>query len=53
MPWVTEQEQSDLREKIDEFRAWFEEKIESQEKLALDEDPAFSMDEVETKLKKV
>lgn len=53
MPWVTEQEQSDLREKIDEFRAWLESQIESQEKLALDEDPAFSMDEVEAKLKKV
>lgn len=29
MPWVTEQEQSDLLEKVDETKQWLEEKVEA------------------------
>ena len=53
MPWVTEQEQSDLREKVDETKQWLEEKIEAQEALGLDEEPAFTVDDIEAKMKKL
>ena len=29
MPWVTEQEQSDLLEKVDETKQWLEEQVEA------------------------
>ena len=53
MPWVTEQEQSDLIEKVAETRDWLDGKIEEQSGLSPDEDPAFTVDDVESKMKKL
>ena len=54
MPWVTEDEQNDLVEKIDETRDFIEEKMNDQEvNGSLSEDPLFTMDDVETKMKKL
>ena len=53
MPWVTEQEQTDVIEKIDETREWLNGKIEEQAALAADEEPAFTVDEIEGRMKKV
>ena len=53
MPWVTEQEQTDLLEKVDETRDWLDGKIEEQSKLTPMDDPAFTIAEIETRMKKV
>lgn len=53
MPWVTEQEQNDLLEKVDETKQWLEEKIEAQAALSHDEEPAFKVDDIEAKMKKL
>ena len=53
MPWITEQEQTDLLERIDETREWLYGKIEEQAKLSADEDPAFTVDDIEGRMKKV
>ena len=53
MPWVTEQEQTDLLEKTDETREWLDGKIEEQSKLTPMDDPAFTIAEIETRMKKV
>jgi len=53
MPWVTEQEQTDLLEKVDETRDWLNEKIDEQDKLTPMDDPAFSVFEIESRIKKV
>ena len=53
MPWVTEQEQNDLLEKVDETKQWLEEKIEAQAALNHDEEPAFKVDDIEAKMKKL
>ena len=50
MPWVTEQEQKDLSERIEETRDWIEKKMEAQEKLALTEDPAFTIEQLNQKM---
>ena len=48
MPWVTEQEQKDLVEKVEEVTDWLDKKMDEQEKKSLTEEPAFTMDDVET-----
>lgn len=53
MPWVTETEQNDLIEKIEETRDWLEKKLEEQSKVSLTEDPVFKWDDVEAKMKKL
>ena len=53
MPWITEQEQSDVLERVDETREWLNGKIEEQAALSPDEDAAFTVDEIETRMKKV
>ena len=53
MPWISEQEQTDLLEKVDETREWLNSKIEAQDALSADEDPAFTVDEIEKKIKPV
>ena len=53
MPWVTEQEQSDLVAKIEETRDWLEKKMKEQEKLSLLEDPAFTTDDVQKEMAKM
>lgn len=53
-PWVTENEQSDLIEKIKDTLDFVEEKANLQETQgSLNEDPLFTMDEVEAKMKKL
>jgi len=52
-PWITEQEQQDLVAKLDETRDWIEGKVQEQEKLSLQDDPAFSHDEVEKEMAKL
>ena len=53
MPWVTETEQNDLIEKIEETRDWLEKKLEEQSQVSLTEDPVFKWDDVEAKMKKL
>ena len=53
MPWVSEQEQNDLVDKVNEMRDWIDKKMDEQNKLTLMEDPAFSMDEVDKEMAKV
>ena len=50
-PWVTEQEQTDLLEKVDETRDWLNGKIEEQAALSPEEDPAYTVDDVDAKMK--
>ena len=40
-------------EKVDETRAWLDERIEVQNSRAPDEEPVFTIDEVEARMKKV
>ena len=53
MPWVTEQEQKDLEDKIAETRDWIDKKIEEQEKRTLLEEPAFTMAELDKEAAKM
>ena len=53
MPWVTEQEQNDLLEKVDETKQWLDMKIEAQEALGHDEEPAIKVEDIEIKMKKL
>ena len=53
MPWVSEQEQQDLIEKVEEMRDWIEKQTREQAKLTLMDEPAFTMEEVDKKMKKV
>lgn len=53
MPWVSEQEQSDLVAKVEETREWLDKKLEKQEKLSLLEDPAFTIADVEKEMAKM
>ena len=54
MPWVTEEEQDDLVSKVQETIDFIEEKVQEQEKEgSLTEEPKFTMDELEGKVKKL
>ena len=54
MPWVTEGEQQDLLEKVDETLSWIEGEVEKQEQEgSLTEEPLFTQDKVEQKMKKL
>lgn len=53
MPWVTEQEQKDLIDKVDETMNWLEEKMEGQAKLTLLDEPFFTMEDFEKELTKL
>lgn len=53
MPWITEQEQSDLVSKIEETRDWLDKKMEEQDKLGLTDDPAFTMEDFDKELAKM
>jgi hypoxia up-regulated 1 len=54
MPWITEGEQDDLTEKIQELIDFIEEKMNEQNTQgSLDEEPLFTMEEIEGKMKKL
>lgn len=53
MPWVSEQEQTDLVSKIEETRDWLDKKMREQEKLTLLDDPAFTTDDLEKEMGKM
>ena len=53
MPWISEQEQSDLVAKIEETRDWLDKKLEAQAKLSLIDEPAFTIDDVEKEMAKM
>ena len=53
MPWVTEQEQQDLVDKVKDMRDWIDKKMDAQAKLSLMDEPAFTMDEVDKEMSKV
>jgi len=51
--WITEEQRQDLVDRINETLTWLEEQIEKQKEIALDEDPAFRVSELDSKLKRV
>ena len=53
MPWVTEQEQQDLVDKVKDMRDWIDKKMDEQAKLTLMDDPAFTMEQVDKEMAKV
>jgi hypothetical protein len=52
-PWISEEEKKDLLDKIDETRDWLIEKVQGQSSKGLDEEPSFTISQVETKVKNV
>lgn len=52
-PWITEGEKKDVLDKLSEMSKWLEEKVAAQAKKKLNEDPAFTGSEVESRFKPV
>jgi len=50
-PWITDEEKQDVLEKIQETKDWLTEKLSEQSSKRLDEEPAFTISEVEAKMK--
>ena len=53
MPWVSEQEQQDLIERVESTRSWIDSHMEEQNKLALTDEPHFTMDELNKEMEKL
>lgn len=51
--WITAEQRQDVLEKINETLSWIDEVIEKQKGVALDEDPAFKVSDIDAKLKRV
>ncbi|CDW74071.1 protein heat shock protein [Stylonychia lemnae] len=51
--WITEDQRQDLIDKVNDTLKWLEEQLENQKEKAIDEDPAFKISELETKVKRV
>jgi len=51
--WITDVERQDLIDRINETLTWLEEQVEKQKEVALDEDPAFRVADLDSKLKRV
>uniref|UniRef100_S4REL5 Hypoxia up-regulated protein 1 n=1 Tax=Petromyzon marinus TaxID=7757 RepID=S4REL5_PETMA len=50
--WITTDQKKDVIDKIKEVLAWLEDVVEKQKGIALDEDPAFKVSEIDNKLKR-
>lgn len=51
--WITADQRKDVLDKINETLAWIDEVSEKQKGVALDEDPAFKVSDIDAKLKRV
>jgi hypoxia up-regulated 1 len=51
--WITDDQRQDLIDKINETLTWLEEQLEKQKEVALNEDPAFRVSDLESKVKRV
>ena len=52
-PWIGESELNDVREKVNDYRAWLEKKLSEQEEAGLQSDPIFTEKEMSDKMAKV
>jgi hypothetical protein len=52
-PWISEANKTDIYERMNETVAWLEEQVNKQKSIALDEDPAFKVSEIDLRLKRV
>ena len=48
--WIGEEQKKDMFERIEDVKKWVDEVVDKQKQVALNEDPVFTVGEIEVKL---